>query len=86
MIRYTHNKTERHPFVDFPGRSHWPDDKGYSLQVMSLFLSTPTFLNGVYRAGHFFLARQEQGQKSSVISNRLYTKVKQGTRSKVECY
>lgn len=29
---YAHNKTERYPAVIFPGKSHWPDEDGYSLQ------------------------------------------------------
>jgi hypothetical protein len=29
---YAHNASIRHPGVVFPGRSHWPDEHGYSLQ------------------------------------------------------
>lgn len=29
---YALNKTVKYPNVVFPGRSHWPDEHGYSLQ------------------------------------------------------
>jgi hypothetical protein len=74
MIRYTHNKTERHPAVDFPGRSHWPDDQGYSLQVMRLFLSSPPFLDGVRRTcstgRHTFPLQSENKVESNASSIR----------------